>query len=854
MAVAVAIFILFSCILTDMRKIVLLFAALFCGLSMFAQLQSPEQFLGYAPGTHFTPHYQIVNYFQYIARTVPDMVKLEQYGKTNEGRPLLLATIASKENFLSLENIRQNNLRLANMSRDKMAPNESTPAIVWLSFNVHGNEPASSEASMMTLYALVDPSNTNTKNWLKNTVVLIDPCINPDGRDRYVNWYNQMVGSNLNANQFAREHQEPWPRGRTNHYYFDLNRDWAWQTQLETRQRMVKYNEWMPQVHVDYHEQGYNAPYYFAPAAEPFHEVVSPWQREFQTTIGKNNAKYFDENGWLYFTKERFDLFYPSYGDTYPTYNGAIGMTFEQGGISAGLGVATLDGDTLFLTDRVKHHFTTSMSVVEITSLNATKVVHEYRNYFNNAVAKPAGEFKSYLLRADEGDRLKRLTNLLDLNKIDWGYANSGTAFAGMNYDNGKTENGKTAPGDVVVNMNQPKSNLIKVLFERSSKLSDSATYDITAWAVPFAYGLKAYAVKDFIASSKTAPTTTMNPVADNSYGFVVRWNGVSSTKFLASVLKQGVHARYTETAFTSGGKEYDKGTILITRAANQHVSKLVDIVRDAAASSGASISSITSGFVEKGSDVGSDHVHGIRTPRIALLSGDETSAAAVGEIWHFIDQELKYPVTLLNSSTLGRVNLNDYQVLVIPDGNYDFFGDKEQNEMLKMWVRRGGRIIALENAVAQMSRTDWGIKMKTTPEEKKDDSKKADYTLLKKFENRERDALVSSIPGAIYKVDLDNTHPLGFGYPDFYYTLKQDANIYEFVGDGWNVGTLRKDNYVTGFTGSKTKETLKDGLIFGVVELGAGQVVFLNDNPLFRNFWDNGKLLFCNALFLVGQ
>ncbi|HET7896603.1 MAG TPA: M14 metallopeptidase family protein, partial [Flavisolibacter sp.] len=316
----------------------------FSTLFTIAQPPTPEQFLGYKVGTHFTPHHRIVDYFQAVAAASPSTVKLQQYGTTNEGRPLMVAFVSSAQNVANLETIRSQNLALTNKNG---TPSANQPVIVWLSYNVHGNEPASSEAAMLTLYALVDPANAQTQQYLQNTLVVLDPCINPDGRDRYVNWYNSVVGTQYNPSPSAREHNEPWPRGRANHYNFDLNRDWAWQTQKETRQRMALYNQWLPQVHVDFHEQGYNQPYYFAPAAEPFHEVITKWQRDFQSAIGRNHAKYFDRNGWLYFTKERFDLLYPSYGDTYPIYNGAIGMTYEQGGIGAGLGVLTSNGDTL---------------------------------------------------------------------------------------------------------------------------------------------------------------------------------------------------------------------------------------------------------------------------------------------------------------------------------------------------------------------------------------------------------------------------------------------------------------------------------------------------------------------------
>ncbi len=844
-----------------MKKLFLLPVFILSALISFAQLKSPEEFLGYKLGTHYTPHFKIAGYVYYVASQVPDMVKVEQYGATNEGRPLLLAYIASKENFPNLENIRKNNLRLANAAPDKMAPSEDAPAIVWLSYNVHGNEPSSSEAAMLTLYELLNPANAATKEWLKNTVVILDPCINPDGRDRYVNWQNQVQGKTPNANPVSREHMEPWPGGRTNHYNFDLNRDWAWQTQVETQQRLIKYNQWLPQVHVDFHEQGYNAPYYFAPAAEPFHEVITPWQREFQTMIGRNNAKHFDANGWLYFTKERFDLFYPSYGDTYPTYTGAIGMTFEQGGHSrGGLAVVKEDGDTLTLYDRLIHHYTTGMSVVEITSTNAAKVVKEYRKYFNAAIQAPAGEFKSYIIKSDGTDRITRLQALLKKNNIDWWYANTGS-FTGLNYQNGKTELFKTAAGDMVINTNQVRSNLVKVLFERTSKLSDSATYDITAWSLPFAYGLKAFGLKDYVqAVSKTNPQPEAVSVTvsfENTYAWVTRWNGLNSACFLSGLLTNGVKVRYAEQSFRVGNNEFDKGALIITKAANYGLGKDLEArVKNAAAKNGVEVVPVPSGFVDKGFDIGSDKVRFIRAPKIAMLAGKEVSSNGMGEIWHFFDQQLNYPVTLINTDDLGRMEPGDFNVLIIPDGYYTLFSQKEKNEQLKEWVRKGGKIIALENAVAQMSNTDWGFKLKGSGDDKKDkeEIKKDDYSLLKKYDEREKEYISGSMPGSIFKVELDYSHPLAFGYTDSYYTLKQDENIYEFMKDGWNVGVIKKDNYVSGFTGNKLRDKLKDGVLFGAIDMGRGTVVFLADNPMFRSFWENGKLLFCNAVFLAGD
>jgi hypothetical protein len=835
-----------------MHKRLLLVTAFFAFIIANAQVQSPEQFLGYKVGTKYTPHWKVVSYFQQVAAASPATVKLEKYGETNEGRPLMLAFIATPENLQRLEDIRKNNLRLSGTLTDKPA-DENAPPIVWLSYNVHGNEASSTEASMLTLYALVNPAETKTKEWLKNTVVVIDPCINPDGRDRYVNWYNTVVGKNMNVSAISREHSEPWPGGRSNHYNFDLNRDWAWQTQIETQQRMKVYNQWLPQVHVDFHEQGYNQPYYFAPAAEPFHEVITNWQREFQNLIGRNNAKYFDANGWLYFTKERFDLFYPSYGDTYPIYNGAIGMTFEQGGIRAGLGIINSAGDTLTLVDRATHHFTNALSTVEVSSANAAKLVKEYKKFFNDAKTNGVGEYKSYVVKATDKSTIGTLLNLLNKNDIQFSYGSKATA-SGYNYWTGKEESFSVTTDDIVISAYQPRSTLLRVLFEPKSKISDSATYDITAWSLPYAYGLQTYGCKQKLAATQADVRLDSRQLENNAYAYAVRWNGVSSAKLLGALLQAGIKVRFAENAFAVDGRTYDKGTLIITHTSNKALGdKLGATVNNLAAKNGVQAEPISTGFVDKGNDFGSPAVHIITNPNVLMLTGTGVSSLAAGEIWHFFEQQLDYPISLVNAEEFGRINLAEVNVIIMPDGNYKLISDKAQADKLKEWVNKGGRLIALENAAVQLANADWGMKLKKD-DDKKDD-KKDGYADLKVYEERERDFLKGNIPGSIYKVELDNTHPLAFGYPKYYYTLKQDDNIGEFMKDGgWNVGVIKKDAQIAGFVGYKLKDKLKDGLLFGVQDMGNGNVVYLLDDIMFRSFWENGKLMLCNAVFLVGQ
>ncbi|WP_317169496.1 M14 metallopeptidase family protein [Mucilaginibacter humi] len=468
------------------KTTIAVYRVVFCCGGVRAKIQSPSQFLGYQLGTQFTYQYRIAEYFKYVAAEAKN-VKLLQYGSTNEGRPLIAMFIASTENIGKLDEIRKNNLALAGLpdSHIATAPVAAAlnPVIVWLSYNVHGNEPCSSEAAMQTLFDMVDPDNANAKNWLKNTVVVIDPCLNPDGHERYVNFYNSVKGASPDINPAAREHAEPRPGGRVNHYYFDLNRDWARQTQKETQARVGLYNSWLPQIHVDFHEQGYNAPYYFAPAAEPMHKDITAWQKQFQTTIGKNNAKYFDQNGWLYFTKEEFDLLYPSYGDTYPIYNGSIGMTYEQGGIGAGLAITTRTGDVLTLKDRIAHHHSNGLSTIETASANAAKAVQEFKKYFDNTRTKPDGDYKAYVIKSTNEDKLNTLADMLRRNGIQYSYGVKETA-SGYNYFTGKTEQFNINTGDMVISAYQPKSVLMHVLLEPNTFVADSVTYDITALVV----------------------------------------------------------------------------------------------------------------------------------------------------------------------------------------------------------------------------------------------------------------------------------------------------------------------------------------------------------------------------------
>lgn len=823
------------------------------------KLLSPKEFLGYELGERFTRHHRVVEYFRHVADVSPT-IDLIQYGETYEHRPLVYAVIASSANYSNLEHIRQDNLKRTGLLEG--TPSGKT-AIVWLSYNVHGNEANSLEASMWTLYELANPSNTKSQEWLKNTVVIIDPCINPDGRDRYANFYNQYGNIPPNPSGDAKEHREPWPGGRPNHYLFDLNRDWAWETQIESQQRLKVYNQWMPHVHVDFHEQSYNSPYYFAPAAEPLHEVISNWQRDFQVMIGKNNAKYFDEQGWLYFTKERFDLFYPSYGDSYPMFSGAIGMTYEQaGGGFGGLTITTETGDPLTLKDRLTHHHTAGLSTVEITSQNATRVVDEFEKYFRDNNTNPASAYKTYVIKADNNpDKLKQLTTWLDTHAIRYGHPSAAKAARGYDYQTQAQANFNLTAEDLVINIFQPKSRFITTLFEPQSKLTDSVTYDITAWNLMYAYNLKAYALSERINVGKPfqLKTTDAPSLPATPYAYIIKYQSLEDVKFLASLLNKGVKVRSASRAFTVAGQSFDAGTLIVTRKDNESVTAFDDMITKTAAETGRKLFASTTGFVEKGKDFGSGDVVFLKAPKIAVLIGEQTSSLSAGEIWHFFEQQLRYPITQIGTDYFRNVNLKNYTVLVVPEGSYRMF-DEGTLETLNTWIAGGGKLVLVGSAMnAFTDKKGFSLKTYSTDDEKnaaerirKEEEEK---NQLARYEEAERKQISDVISGAIYKVNVDNSHPLGYGLGNTYYTLKTNELRFGYLTGAWNVGVLKgKVKPLQGFAGFKVNQTLANSLVFGVEEKGQGEVVYMVDNPLFRSFWENGKMLFSNAVFVVGN
>jgi len=839
---------------TQLKVLLLL---LFATNSLNAQnIQTPDEFLGYKIGSRFTLSERAHAYFEYVAKNLPKNVKYQPYGSSYENRMLATAIVSSETNINKIEEIRESNLKRAGLLNGE--PMSDQPAILFLSYNIHGNEAVSTETAMKVLYDLAVQKDPEIVEWLKKVVVIIDPCLNPDGHDRYVNFYVQNAGKNPNSSSIAKEHHEPWPGGRYNHYIFDPNRDWAWQTQKETQERIANYYKWMPQVHADFHEMSAYIPYYFAPAAKPYHEVITPWQRELQQNIGTSNKKYFDDHNWLYFTRERFDLFYPSYGDTYPTFNGAVGLTYEQGGSGfAGLALERKSfADTLTLNERIDHHYGSTMATLKALAKYSDMAVKNFSTYFSDAKNKGVGEFKTFIFKSKNNEsNLNSLETFLDNKKINYSFSQENKMLKGYHYNTEKNEVFKLETGDLIVSSYQSQSNLIKVLFEPKSTLEDSITYDLTAWSIPLAYGLETYGLKEKIksGSNEKPKINTAIKNATKPYAYLIKWNSFNSLQFLSALLNQKIKVRHSEKDFEVDGQKFNAGTLIITKADNRNNGIDIDkFIKENSLKFNIPISTLNSGFVEKGNDLGSDYMKIIKSQRIAIISGTGISTTGFGDFWHFFEQQIDYPLTIIDVNDVGDVDWNNFDALILPNGNYNNILSEKKLEKILDWINNGGKLIAVGSSMSFLANKN-GFNIKKKSDDKVELASDS-YDLIKEYGKRERDLQSEEVPGSIFKIDMENTHPLAFGYGKTYMSLKTDATSYQFLKKDWNVGVIKEDGLVGGFAGSKAKTKLVNSLIFGVQESGRGTIIYMADNPLIRGFWLNGKLLFGNALFMVGN
>lgn len=805
-----------------------------------------------------------------------DRVRLERYGRSNEGRPLLLAIVTSPENHARWPEIEEDLHELsdprrlgANPEAETAALVEKTPVVVWLSFTVHGNEASGTEAALPLLYHLAAADGDPTVDrLLKDAVIVIDPCLNPDGRDRYVNWYRSIAGTSPNPDPQAEEHQEPWPGGRVNHYYFDLNRDWAFLTQVETRARLKQYRRFKPQVHADLHEMSPESSYFFFPAAAPIHDDFPRSTLEFGEVFGRANAGAFDRFGWRYYTAEDFDLFYPGYGDSWPSLNGAIGMTYEQAGHGrAGLAIERSDGSILTLRDRAAHHFTAALTTAITAVEKRTDLLRAYARFHADAMWEGEhGPIKDFVIvPSADPVRSNELVNLLleqgiEVHRVPLGF----TAERVHDFARGAATTRSFPPGCFVVRLAQPRRHLAKALLEPEASVRENAFYDVSAWSLPLAFGVEAYWTEKKIEAT-LEPILPLELVrrsepyvpGDPNAGWLVRWDSFAAPKFVAAARRAGIAVHYTREPFTLDGSSFPRGTLHIAPPERSSDSKArMDwLARFASAVSESDVSPIpiVSGYTERGPDLGAESFSPIAAPSIAIVSGEGMNANAVGALRWLLEVRYELPFSTIALEDLAGADLRRYNVLVVPD-SFARGPFVEAKANLERFVEDGGVLVALARSAFALAEGGAGLAaVKVAVDEKKPETPESKPKWRLAAERRIH-ALEENVPGTMFRLMFDPAHPLAYGYDGPIGVLMDSTTAFALDGPGSRIGVFPDRALLAGFASVENAARLDGKAYLAEVSRGSGRIVLFAGDPTFRGFVRGQNGLLMNAILLLSN
>ncbi|MBI4548501.1 MAG: hypothetical protein HY707_10995 [Ignavibacteriae bacterium] len=841
---------------------------------------TPKAVLGYELGEKFSSHANIEKYILTLRDAARNRVRVFAYGETYEGRTLYLVVFSSPENLNRLNEIRSNIHKLADPRTitDTQAERliNTMPAAVWLSYGVHGNEASSPEAALNVIYQLASRDDEQTRTLLQQLVIIIDPLLNPDGHERYVNYQITRSGITAREDKNAVEHHEDWPSGRTNHYYFDLNRDWAWLTQRESHARIKAYREWLPQVHVDFHEMSYTSSYFFFPAFKPINKNFPQSTIAWGEIYGKANAAAFDTMGWSYWSGESFDLFYPGYGDSWPSLNGAIGMTYEQAG-QVGVRIKRADETTLTLKDRLEHHTTTSFATLKATADYREKRLRDFYRFFKDAIEEGKTEqIRTFIVHPGKDPaRAARMISLLQQQGVEVLQAQKEFTIDGLSGYVSKKWPSKTFPsGSYIVELDQPAKRLIMALMEQEPALSDTFFYDISTWALPIAYGVETY----WTGKSPSVPTKKVSDImipegkilnGKASYAYLIKWDANDALRALIWLLQNDCKAQVAMKEFTLNKERFGRGTIIVPVHRNKD--DIHDRMQELAQRFHLTMYSAHSGFTESGINLGSDRAVMLKKPKVAVVTNAPVSPEAFGAIWALFDQQYSLEFVPMKLVQLRNTDLHDYTAIIFTDDNAEGGGYKSQLDSIaiqkiKTWIAGGGTFIGIEGGAAFASASKGKIASVKIKEKKKDEEDKeakkdtakagrlTEEELEKRMtvEEKERKRRLESIPGTMLRVKLDNSHPLGFGYDTTIIVLKTTKTIFELTEKGYNVGIYTKSPRFSGYISKENEKKVEETPFLIHEQLGSGNIILFADDPNFRLFWDGLNKLFLNSILLM--
>lgn len=794
-------------------------------------IPTPQSVIGHEVGEWHITHDKLVQ-FMYALAEASDRITIENRGETFEGRPLLLLTITSPENLQNIDAIQSAHVQATN-SNDTTT--ENRPVIVYQGFSIHGNEPSGSNASMLVAYYLAAAQGPKIDELLNNTIILFDPSFNPDGLQRFAYWANTNKNINLNPDPNDREYNEVWPGGRTNHYWFDMNRDWLPVQLPESRARIETFHNWMPNILTDHHEMGTNSSFFFQPGIPSrTHPLTPKLNQELTKGIATYHAKALDKIGSLYYSEESFDDFYYGKGSTFPDINGGIGILFEQASSRGHLQES--DNGLLTFPFTIRNQFTAALSTLE-AAIGMRRDILEYQhNFFKNARDEASKEGNKAIVFGDEKDAAKtyHLAEILKRHRISFHDIKSDFTENGKNYKKGYS---------YIVPKNQKNTRLINAMFEKRTTFQDSLFYDISAWTFPLAFNVDYAETTTAKAGDviKTLEHLKGSATTKSEYAYLFEWHEYYAPKLLNAILTKGLRAKVSMKAFKANGKSYDYGTIMIP-AQNQDMtsSEIYTFLNESAADSHMTIDAVSTGLND-GIDLGSNNFKTLELPKVALLVGDGITSYDAGEIWHLLDTRYNFVTTKLDTKTFNNTDLSRYNTIIMVNSNAAL--DDTNTQKLKSWIEAGGTLVAYKNTLRWLnSKNLMKIDFKKTTKLAKNIS----------FEERGDFRGAQVIGGAIFETQLDRSHPVNFGYKNDKLAMFRNSTLFvEADKNSYNNPIqYSKNPLLSGYISEENLESLSQTVPLKIEKLGSGNIIAFTDNTNFRAFWYGTNKLLMNAIF----
>lgn len=839
------------------------------------QIPTLQKVVGHEWGRDITSHSEMERYLNALAKAAPDRAALVPYGKTYEGRTLYYLVIAKPENLQRREAIRAANLQLADPRR---TPPEKArelivqaPALVWLAFGIHGNETSSTEAALLTAYHLLADRRPQTRRLLDNAVVVIDPLQNPDGHERFVNVYRETRGTFPDPQPLAAEHTERWPDGRSNHYLFDMNRDWFLQSQCESRARVAAYLQWQPQIYVDAHEMGHNATYFFSPKGGSDNPFNLPHQLESQDLLSRQLARRFDDYGFPFTTREMFDGFYPGYGSTWPTLQGGLGILWEQAGVR-GLVIDRDDERQLHFHDAVSHHYVSALATVEFGAANARRLVEEFYEARRRSIQLGReGPVRHYfLLTGNAPQRAASLADLLRRNGVEVRRVTKSVKATCSDIRTAAKGARQIPAGSFHIEVAQPAGRLVRSLLDRQVEMDReyverqlqrkaerfaSEIYDVTAWSLPLAWGVDCLSSEASVEVAGElwdgAPRAGQVVGGRTKVAYLVPDHD-AALPALAEWLRNGLRVHVADRDFEIGEEACPRGTLILRT--HENPDSLHEAMAQAAQESGLKVLATHTGLASEGAQLGGPHVQWVRPPQVALLV-DRPAGYSVGHTWHLFDQVLRYPVTRVAGGNLSRLDLNDFNVLVLPDGDYggrDAPSEKDAGR-LRQWVSEGGTLILVKRAASWATGKAVGllsVQPKKKPAPATAAAKEGSDSSTAEAAGSEA---IDSSPGVFLRAKVFREHWLTFGCPETMDVFFSGNTVLTPPAPSRGrslVSFLPKADVLTsGFCWPDTLEVVAETPYLIYEPLGSGHVVAFTDDPNYRAMYPATQRLFLNAV-----